>query len=187
MSNDEKISSATEEEKTTSGQAGEQGGTAKESGQTGSTKESAWKAVCDMLATLNQLRTEKPKIFYGGAGIVAIILLYLMIGGGNSGKISGSAAKNLVVGQEYVLRSPNTYEPESTVRLVSVPGEMAAYDDTEKADREGCKHLPQGTRVIVKDFYAAYGKPKAFVKVAPVSGECQGTLGWTLAINIQEE
>ncbi len=169
MSNDEKTSST------------------KEGEQAGSTKESAMKAVCNMIATLKQLREEKPKVFYGGVGVVVVVLLYLMMSGGNSGKISGPAVKDLVVGQEYVLRSANTYEQNSTIRLVSTPGSMAAYDDTEKADREGCKHLPQGTRVIVKDFYDAYGKPKTFAKVTPVSGECQGATGWTLSTNIQEK
>ncbi len=185
MSNEEKPDSTTES--TEAKEAETQETTAAEP-KAAEAKEAAMKVLSNVIDTLKQLQKDNPKVFYGGLGVVAVILLFMMMGGGGSGKpaIESKSVANLQVGKQYVLRSPNTYEQDSTVRLVSTPGNLAAYDDTEKADREGCKHLKQGTKVIVKDFYGAYGNPKAFAKVSPVSGECQGAIGWTSSINIQD-
>jgi hypothetical protein len=94
-------------------------------------------------------------------------------------------AKPVVIGQNYQLKSANAYDPNATIRLVSVPGSMAAYDDTEENDREGCKHIPDGTPVKVIQSQDAYGKKDVFVEVEMTSGECEGKRGWALAINLQ--
>ena len=110
-----------------------------------------------------------------------------MMSGGSSEKNldTGSRAVNLVVGQRYVLRSPNTYDKSSTVRLVGAPGALEAYDDTEKADRVGCKHLPQGTPVTLKKLADAYEQKNSFGLVTVESGECKGQSNWTSSVNIQ--
>lgn len=144
------------------------------------------KGMGSVLDTISSLKDANPKMLYGGVAALVIIVLIMMMsgGGGSTPQSSGVSAGSLVVGQNYVLRVANAYDKEATVRLVSTPGSMAAYDDTEKADREGCKHLPSGTPVVLKDFYSAYGKERAFAKVSVASGECEGTTGWTLSVNV---
>ena len=69
---------------------------------------------------------------------------------------------------------------------VSTPGAIAAYDDTEEADRSGaCQHMPQGTPISVLGFADAFGKQKAYAKVKVEEGECKDSEAWALAIDIQ--
>ena len=150
--------------------------------------ESAKKMGGNAVASILSLKDKSPKVFYGAiAGIVVLLLIMMMSGGGEKPVISGPALTNVVVGQSYVLKSPNSYVDDSTVRLTSVPGSMAAYDDTEKDDREGCLHLPQGTPVTVKELTDAFGKKNAFAKVIADAGKCTGKGGWVSVINIQSK
>jgi len=145
-------------------------------------------AAGNLISSILSLKENNPKAFFGIIGGVVVLLLILMMSGGDESKpsVSGPSLKNLAVGQKYVLKSPNTYDKDATIRLVAVPGTMAAYDDTEEDDRTGaCKHLPQGTPVTVLDFMDAYGKKNAFVKVQIEEGECKGQSGWALAIDVQ--
>lgn len=139
----------------------------------------------NLVANLLALKESNPKVFFGGVGAVALVLVALMFGGGSDAKLPVHQAKPIVVGQSYVLKSANAYDQQATIRLVAVPGSMAAYDDTEEADREGCKHIPQGTPVKVVQSQDAYGKKDVFAEVEMTSGECQGKRGWALAINLQ--
>jgi hypothetical protein len=139
------------------------------------------------IASILSLKDKNPKVFYGAiAGIVLLLLIMMMSGGGGTPVVSGPAITNVVAGQSYVLKSPNSYDDSSTVRLTSVPGSMAAYDDTEEDDRKGCLHLPQGTPVTVKDLTDAFGKKNHFAKVISEAGKCKGKGGWTLSINLQK-
>ena len=147
--------------------------------------ESAKKAGQNAIASILSLKENNPKVLYGAIGGIILLVLIMMMSGGGSGVISGSMSKNLVVGQSYILKSPNTYSSNSTIRLVSVPGSMAAYDDTEENDREGCLHLPEGSSVTVKDLTDAFGKKNAFAKVAAETGDCVGKGGWVSVNNIQ--
>ncbi len=128
-------------------------------------------------------------MFFGAiGGVVVLLVLMMSMGGGGGSKpvISGPTLKDLSVGQRYVLKSANAYDPSATVRLVSTPGAIAAYDDTEEADRSGaCQHMPQGTPVTVLEFADAYGKQKAYAKVRVEEGECKGNEAWALAIDVQ--
>jgi len=144
-------------------------------------------AVSDQIAAMMSLKEKNPKAFYGILAAVIIPILFLMFsGGGSSTSVSGPTIKELAIGQKYVLKSPNTVDPSATVRLVAVPGTLAAYDDTEEKDRsEACQHFPQGTPVEVMEFSDAYGKKKMFVKVKIVNGECKDKDGWVLAIDVQ--
>jgi hypothetical protein len=148
----------------------------------------AKEAAGNLVSKILDLKANNPKAFFGIIGGVVLVLLILMMSGGDESKpsLAGPSIKNLAVGQKYVLKSPNTYDKDATIRLVAVPGTMAAYDDTEEDDRSGaCKHMPQGTPVTVLEFMDAYGKKNAFVKVQMEEGECKGQSGWALAIDVQ--
>lgn len=147
--------------------------------------ESAKNAVGNLVANLLALKESNPKVFFGGVGAVVVLFLILMMSGGSDKKLPAHQAKPIVAGQSYVLKGANAYDPQATIRLVAVPGSMAAYDDTEEADREGCKHIQDGTPVKVIQSQDAYGKKDVFVEVEMTGGECQGKRGWALAINLQ--
>ena len=152
------------------------------------TVDAAKNIVGNLVSSLLSLKEKNPKVFFGGIGAVAVLLFLMMSMGGDGSKptISGPVLKDLAVGQRYVLKSANAYDPSATVRLVSTPGAIAAYDDTEEADRSGvCQHMPQGTPVSVLDFADAYGKQKAYAKVRIEEGECKGNEAWALAIDVQ--
>jgi hypothetical protein len=141
----------------------------------------------NIIAQLLDLKEKNPKVFFGAIGGIVLLLLILMMSGGNNEKpMTGPTIKNLVVGQKYVLKSANSYDPAATVRLVAVPGALAAYDDTEEADRNtSCQHIPQGTPVSVIELQDAYGTKNAFVKVKMEEGSCKDKDGWALAIDVQ--
>ncbi len=150
--------------------------------------DTAKNTVGNLVSAFLSLKETNPKVFFGAIGGVAVLLVLMLTTGGDSSKpaLSGPALKDLVVGQRYVLKSANAYDPAATVRLVSTPGAIAAYDDTEEADRNGaCQHIPQGTPVSVLDFADAYGKQKTYAKVRVEDGECKGNEAWALAIDVQ--
>lgn len=148
--------------------------------------ESAKNAASNLVSSLLALKESNPKVFFGGIGAIAVVLLLLMMSGGSDPKLPVHQSKPIVSGQNYVLKSANAYDPAATIRLVAVPGSMAAYDDTEEADREGaCKHMPQGTPVKAIQSQDAYGKKDVFVEVEMTTGECEGKRGWALAIDLQ--
>lgn len=150
--------------------------------------ETAKNTAANLVSNFLSLKESNPKLFFGAIGGAAVLLLILMVGGDDAAKpaISGPAIKDLAVGQRYVLKSANAYDPAATVRLVATPGAIAAYDDTEEADRNGaCQHMPQGTPVSVLGFSDAYGKQKTYAKVKIEDGSCKGTEAWALSIDVQ--
>jgi hypothetical protein len=172
--------------KTESDTSGAAGGSVSKESVTASV-ESAKNAAGNILASVLAMKDSNPKVFYGGiAGVVVVLLLLMSMGGGSSAKLPVHQAKAIVAGQSYVLKAANSYDPQATIRLVSVPGSMAAYDDTEEDDREGgCKHIAQGTPVKAVQSQDAYGKKDVFVEVEMQSGECAGKKGWALGVNLQ--
>lgn len=145
-------------------------------------------ATGNFISKLLELKESNPKVFFGGIGGVALLLVIMMMSGGSDKKLPVHQAKAMVVGQSYVLKSPNTYDPNATIRLVAVPGSMAAYDDTEENDREGaCKHLPQNTPVKLTQITNDSTDKNviwAEVEIA-ADGECLGKKAWTSSINLQ--
>ncbi len=140
----------------------------------------------DLLSSVLSLKEKNPKVFFGAIGGVVVLLILIMSSGGGSNSVSGPVIKNLAVGQRYVLKSANAYDKDATVRLVSVPGTIAAYDDTEEADRNGaCQHMPQGTPVSILELQEAYGKKNTYAKVQIEEGECKGNSGWALSVDVQ--
>ncbi len=150
------------------------------------TVEAATNKVSNIISVMLGLKEKNPKVFFGAIGGVVVLLILIMSGGDEAKVVSGPKIKNLAVGQKYVLKSANSYDPAATVRLVGVPGAIAAYDDTEEADRNAaCQHIAQGTPVSVVELQDAYGTKNAFVKVQMEEGECKGKDGWALAIDVQ--
>ena len=147
--------------------------------------ESASNAVSNIVSKLMELKESNPKVFFGAiGGLVVVILLMMMMGGGSKKNLPVTSSVNVSVGQNYTLKGVNSYDPAATIRLVSIPGSMAAYDDTEKGDREGaCKHMPQGTKVKVVQVQQAFGKAQ-FVEVEMLEGECAGQKGWAISNNL---
>ncbi|MBK8814859.1 MAG: hypothetical protein IPN42_04810 [Methylococcaceae bacterium] len=147
----------------------------------------ATSVISDKLTAFMGLKESNPKAFYGIIAVIILPILFMMVSGGSeSTSVSGPTIKELSVGQKYSLKSPNTVDPSATIRLVPVPGTLAAYDDSEEKDRtEVCQHMPQNTPVEVMDFSDAYGKRKMFVKVKVLEGECKDKDGWVLAIDVQ--
>lgn len=148
--------------------------------------ESAKSIVSNQIAAFMSLKEKNPKAFYGILVAIILPVLILMMSGGESNTVSGPTIKDLAVGQKYTLKAPNTVDPSATVRLVPVPGTLAAYDDSEEEDRKAvCQHMPIGTPVEVLEFSDFGGKKKMFVKVKVVEGECKDKDGWVLAIDVQ--
>ncbi len=160
-----------------------------------SNEENAKKAVdtakemaAKLFSLMMDLKEKNSKVFFGVIGGVVFLLIIMMMSGGDSNVLPKQAAKNLVTGQRYVLKNPNTYEIESPIQLVAVPGAIAAFDDSEDAEKgkvESCRRIPQGTPITAVDFQDFAGKKNAFVKVQIEEGECKGSSGWVLAIDVQ--
>jgi hypothetical protein len=141
----------------------------------------------NLTSTALNLKETKPKVFYGAVGGVALLILIAVFSGGESRPtVQQYSKKALVVGQTYTLKSPNSYDPNSTIRIVPAPGTLAAYDDTEEADRTGtCQHFPQGTKVKVLRLQDAFDTANSFAEVSIEGGECNGKTGWVLSIDLQ--
>ena len=148
------------------------------------TTNAASNAAGNVLSKLMEIKESNPKVFFGGIGGLVVVVLIMMMTGGSNKNIPVTKMANLSIGQVYTLKGVNTYDPAATIRLVAVPGSMAAYDDTEKGDREGgCKHMPQGTKVKLVQIQQAFEKAK-FVEVEMLEGECAGKKGWAIATNL---
>jgi hypothetical protein len=151
--------------------------------------EAAKEMASKLFTVMMDLKEKNPKVFFGAVGGVVVLLLIVMMSGGDeSANFPKTTAKNLVSGQRYVLKNPNTYEVESPIQLVAVPGAIAAFDDSEDAEKgkvESCRRIPQGTAITAVDFQDFAGKKNAFVKIQVEEGECKGSSGWVLAIDVQ--
>lgn len=147
----------------------------------------AKKVASNMLATVLELKQSNPKVFFGSIGAVVVLILLVMNLGGDNGVLPNKPAKDLVVGQNYILKNANSFDTNGRVRLVSVPGSMEAFDDTidEDPKEASCKHLPQDTQVKALAFQDFAGKKNAFVNVEILSGVCKGKKNWALAIDVQ--
>ena len=75
--------------------------------------------AANVLASVLALREANPKVFYGGAAGVLLLLIFLFSGGSDA-KLPVHQAKPVVIGQNYQLKSANAYDPNATIRLVSV-------------------------------------------------------------------
>ena len=148
--------------------------------------ESAKNIAGNLISKALELKEKSPKIFYGAVGGIVLLLLFSMSGGsGEKPSLpTGSKLKNLQAGQVYSLKSANSYDTSATIRLVSAPGTLAAYDDTEEEDRTGtCQNFAQGTRVKV--IRSQEISSTEYAEVSVEEGECKGKTGWAFAIDLQ--
>ena len=152
------------------------------------TLNTAKETATKLFSLMMELKEKNSKVFFGAVGGVVLLLLIIMMSGGNPETVAGPSAKNLVAGQRYVLKNPNTYEIESPIQLVAVPGAIAAFDDSEDLEKgkvESCRRIAQGTPITIVDFQDFAGKKNAFVKIQIEDGDCKGSSGWVLAIDVQ--
>lgn len=148
-------------------------------------KEQATAAVKDIIAKVNAIRSEKPKVFYGA--IVGFLVLYFVVfNGRNPEVISEGSAKNLQVGATYVLKSPNANGAENAVTaIVKEPCALTGWDRTENDDLSVCQAV-DGTQVNILELKAAFGVANNCARVLIESGNCMSKEGWTLVNNIAE-
>ncbi|MFW5443207.1 MAG: hypothetical protein ACKE51_02720 [Methylococcaceae bacterium] len=154
------------------------------SNKTEATTEAASNAAGNVLAKVMELKESNPKVFFGGiGGLVVLILVMMMMGGGDGNKtLSAARAINVSVGQTYVLKGVNTYDPSATVRIVNIPGSIAAYDDTLEGAGDKCKNLPQGTKIKALNMQEITGAK--YVEIEILGGECAGRKGWVISNNL---
>ena len=141
-----------------------------------------------LFSLIMDLKEKNAKVFFGVIGVLVLLLIVMMMSGGDSNTVTGPTAKNLVVGQQYVLKNPNSYEIASPIQLLAVPGAIAAFDDSEDVEKgkvESCRRVAQGTAVSIIEFQDFGGKKNAFVKVQVEDGQCKGSSGWVLSIDVQ--
>ncbi|MFA5982733.1 MAG: hypothetical protein WC782_01855 [Methylococcaceae bacterium] len=150
-------------------------------------EDTAKNKIGELVSKALALKESNPKLFFGViGGLVLLIIIVMFSGGGSKPALPKMAMKSIVIGQKYVLKSANAYDENSTVRLVAVPGTIAAYDDTEEEERNSpCKHMPQGTPVTALETQDAYGKKDSQVRVQILEGQCKDQSGWVLAIDLQ--
>lgn len=139
--------------------------------------------ISSIFTKLSALKKSNPKVFFGGIGCLILLILIAMLGTEDKKPLPLTKLVNLVPGQTYKLRVVNSYDPDSTVRLVSIPGSMAAYDDTDADDRIGdCKHLPRDTKVKVLSLQTTAGIQ--YVNVEILEGKCSGERSWVTSSNL---
>jgi hypothetical protein len=158
-----------------------------DSEKTNQSIDDAKNATGNVLATVMELKQSNPKVFFGAiAGVVVLLILVMSIGGGSNEVLPGKAMKDHVIGQNYVLRGANSSDANGKVRVVQVPGSVAAFDDSEEDPKEqACNHLVAETQVKALGFQDFMGKKNAFVNVEVLSGNCKGKKGWALAVDVQ--
>jgi len=125
-------------------------------------------------SSIMALRTDNPKMFYGGAVVIFIVILFLFVSGGPSD--APQMKMSLVKGQTYIIKSPNG----GKVLLLAKPM-MGSSEYTE--DINVCLVEP-GTPAKFED--QTLVSFIHFVQVSPSSGDCNGKTGWTSKINISQ-
>lgn len=131
------------------------------------------------------IKESNPKLFFGAIGAVVIVILgVMMIGGGSKNPIPSAKVVNLSIGQTYSLKAVNSYDPSATVRLVEVPGSIAAYGEPKEGDeKKPCQQIAEGTKVKLLQIQEAFGKAK-FVQVEILGGKCANKQGWAVSNNL---
>jgi len=139
------------------------------------------------VSKIMDLKESNPKVFFGAiAGLVVVILAMVMGGGSGSNKpVQQSRQVNLSIGNTYSLKGINSYGTNVKIRLVAVPGSIAAYDEFEKEGSEGsCKDIAEGTKVKLLQIQEALGGAK-FVELELLDAAgCEGRKGWATASNL---
>ena len=135
-------------------------------------------ALKNIGAKVNDLRQSNPKVFYGGLGAVVILVLFLLIGGGDTSQAPQVNAA-LKVGETYRLVNPNGGE----VLLVAVPGQFSSAEDNGEDSKNICL-VDSNTQVVLQE--ETFVNYIHYVKVQPSGGPCKGKSGWTSKVNIKK-
>jgi len=173
MSNDENPNESVNESKATETSPAE---------EVSNSNETAKNAISTIMA----LKDSNPKVFFGGiGGVVLLVLIVVMMSGGSGSKhLPASKVMNLSMGQTYTLKGINSYDAMATIRLVAVPGSIAAYDDSKDKDNDSsCKNIAEGTKVRLIQVQDTGGMGKS-AEIEVVSGDCSGRKGWTNVTNL---
>ncbi len=120
------------------------------------------------------------KIIYAIAGVIALIVLYLIFSSGSESTIAPQVNQSLIVGQTYTLDNPN--QGKGDVLLVRTPGKFGSREDESKESENVC--VVKGN-TAVKFEQETMLNYMAFVKVQPTEGDCVGKSGWTAKINVK--
>ena len=134
-------------------------------------------AVKNIANTLNQLRQNKPKVFYGAIGALFILFLFLVFGGETGQSPEVQAA--LQVGEQYRLVNPNGGE----VLLVAVPGQFSSAE-YDKDDSQNICLVTSATPVKLEE--ETFLNYIHYVKVRVIEGPCKDKSGWTSKVNIKK-
>ncbi len=138
------------------------------------------------VSKIMDLKESNPKAFFGAIAGLVVVILYMFMGGGSNAPIQQYKQVNLSIGNTYTLKGVNSYSDEVKVRLVSVPGSMAAYDESKEggATVDKCKRMDQGTKVKLLQIQEAFGGTVfAQVEILGSSG-CAGRTAWATASNL---
>lgn len=137
------------------------------------------------VSKIMDLKDSNPKVFFGAIAGLVLVILIMVVSGGDDKAITAYKPASLVIGNTYSLKGINSYGDNVKIRLVAVPGSIAAYDESEKEGNEGnCKDIPEGTKVKLLQVQEAFGGAK-FVNLEIMDGgECAGKTGWASANNL---
>lgn len=140
----------------------------------------------NFVSKIMAFKESNAKVFFGIIAAVVLAILYMLFSGDSSNKpIPATRSVNLSIGNTYTLKGINSYGTNAKIRLVAVPGSMAAYDETEKEGNTGtCKEMPEGTKVKLLQIQEAFGGAK-FVELEILNvAECAGRKGWASSNNL---
>ena len=140
----------------------------------------------NVVSKIMAFKDSNAKVFYGVIAAIVLAILFMLFSGGSSNKpIPATRSVNLSIGSTYALKGINSYGSNAKIRLVAVPGSMAAYDESEKDGSTGtCKEMPEGTKVKLLQIQEAFGGAK-FVEVEILNvSQCAGKKGWASSNNL---
>ena len=143
------------------------------------------KAENNIVSKIMDVKESNPKLFFGIIGALVLVILFMVMSGGSNNPIPTPKVVSLAIGNTFTLKGINNFGTDAKIRLVAVPGSMAAYDEPEEgADKGDCKRMSQGTKVKLIQVQEAFGGAK-FVEVEILdAGACQGRKGWAAAGNV---
>ncbi|MDD5033132.1 MAG: hypothetical protein PHE55_00105 [Methylococcaceae bacterium] len=135
-------------------------------------------AVANVIQTLKT----NPKAMYAAVGAVIVVVLAVLMSGGDEG-VSQMKTAPLTPGQKVTVKNPNI---GNTV-LVASPGPLGLADsdnenDSKNNDSVICRQVVSGTTATVEEETTVNYIP--FVKLTLNDGDCSGKTGWMPKVNI---
>lgn len=130
--------------------------------------------IAKMVNNVLALQKSNPPVFYGVSVALLIVILFMFVGSGaeDSAQMGVALANN----QDYVMKNPNGGDVLLTTRPIF--GSAGSGEEINV-----CLVKPDTTVKVLEQTLANY---IPYVKVAPLSGDCQGKSGWTSRVNIKQ-